>query len=139
MSLVVLPWDTTTKYQFLPLINNPQVFGKTEFHINPPNNLDGLKNIGFTAVISEIKSLTLESGKKVDIKLAKWEFYSPQWATKIILPDSLLPRENRYRFEISFLSQKADNSRKVDFFSVDWSHESQVENATHITKSAVNF
>lgn len=139
MSLVILPWDTTTNYQFLPLINNPQVSGKNEFHINPPNNLDGLKSLGFTAVISEVKSLTLESGKKVEIKLAKWELHSPQWATKIMLPDSLLPSENRYRFEISFLSQKVDNSRKVDFFSVDWNHESQVENATHITKSAVNF
>ncbi len=139
MSLVILPWDTTTNYKFLPLMNNPQVFGRKEFHFNPPDNLDGLRIVGFTAVISEIKSITLDSGKNVDIKLAKWEFHSPQWSDKITLPDSLLPSENHYRFEISFLSQKADNSRNVDFFSVDWNHESQVENATHITKSAVNF
>lgn len=139
MSLVILPWSTTSNYQFLDLVTNPSVVSKQEFNIYPPKKLDSLIDSGYSAVISEITTLNLASGKTIELKSAKWEIYSPTWSNQISLPDLNLAKDKKYRLEVSFLSQKPDNARNVNFYSVNWGYESQTENATHITKSAVNF
>jgi hypothetical protein len=140
MSLVILPWSTSKNYQFLPLMENPKIVSRTEFNITPPQKPTGqIIEAGYTAVISEVKTLTLASGKSVDMKLPQWEIFSPTWNDKIIIPDLNLSKDKKYRLEVSFMSQNPDNARNVNFYSVNWNHESQVENATHITKSAASF
>jgi hypothetical protein len=140
MSLVILPWTASaSNYQFLSLIPNPMVISKQEFNITPPKKLDTLIESGYSAVISEITTINLSAGKTIELKSSKWEIYSPTWSHKITLPDLNLSKDKKYRLEVSFLSQKPDNARNVNFYSVSWNYESQTENATHITKSAVNF
>lgn len=139
MSLVILPWTTSTNYQFLALIDNPQLISPQEFNLFPPKKIENLIESGFSAVISEISTVNLSPGSSIDLKTAKWEIYSPTWNNKIKLPDLNFSKDKKYRLEVSFLSQKPDNARNVSFYSVNWSHELQTENATHITKSAVNF
>lgn len=140
MSLVILPWTASaSNYQFLSLIPNPTMISKQEFNITPPKKLDTLIESGYSAVISEITTINLSAGKTIELKSSKWEIYSPTWNNKITLPDLNLSKDKKYRLEVSFLSQKPDNARNVNFYSVSWNYESQTENATHITKSAVNF
>lgn len=139
MSLVILPWNTHSSYQFLPLIENPKILAKNEFEIFPPtSNLNQLET-GYSAIISELTPINLDDGKIVDVKIPQWEIHSAQWDRKITLPDQILSANKKYRLEVSFLSQNSDNTRKLEYYSVDWNHEFQLEQATHITKSAINF
>lgn len=121
---------------YLPLIADPAMqslypVSVTTETISVPN---GLYASGTMAVLSEI-SETIYNQEAVKISNPKWEVYSSSWEHNIQLPkwpmDITLPKAVVKTFETTYFAQgQAPQNSDV---------KNMLDQATHLTKSAVNL
>lgn len=130
MSVIISTFDNDVKSDFLPLIGNPTVKNKMHYAV-PAVTSSSLNPMTTYAVISDVKTKT--SGGVVSKEPVQvWEVYAPNWVTEIKLPNwewnKVAPLT---RMEVSIVGSVNPTEFPLG--------PEMLENATHVTRSSVDF
>lgn len=133
MSAVIAAIKPNMTFELLPLIENPKILSANEFNISKPNRTtQNINETGTYAVISATSTLRSDIGEMQVVLAREWEIYTTQWIDHIKLPQ-LPNKEERSirRLEVSFMG--STTTRDIEPGSTI------IENATHVTRSAIDF
>jgi hypothetical protein len=130
ISAILSTFDNDVKSEFLPLINNPTVKNKMHYAV-PAVTSATLNPMTTYAVISDVKTKN-EDGVLIKEPVQVWEVYAPKWVTEIKLPNwewnKVAPLT---RMEVSIVGS-------VNPTQIPLGPE-MLENATHVTRSSIDF
>lgn len=130
ISAIISTFDNDVKSDFLPLISNPIVKNKMHYLVPAVTN-STLNPLTTYAVISDIKTKS-QDGVATKEPFQVWEVYAPKWVTEIKLPQwewsKIAPLT---RMEVSIVGS-------VNPSEIPLGPEI-LENATHVTRSSIDF
>lgn len=124
----------------LPLINDPIWNSGSELEIDLPTiPVSEFTEQGMLVVISDMQELTLPDGKVIKYKLPAWEIHVPAWTNKLTIPNLNPAKTSTKRVEVTLLAKTVENPGQQNAITLTSTHEERIENATHLTKSALDF
>ncbi len=138
LSAVVQKTNVSSSIDFLPLIKDPQITRSDEAQLFVPDvPTSKVRRLGTYAAIDNLIRTTNAKGEiQTQIK-KQWEFFGTDWKEKIQVPlfpsrlSSLQTKDRR--LEVMYLGDAGINS-KVLTTGTEF-----IEDATHITRSSVDF
>lgn len=123
------------KFDFLPLLDDPRLLAEKEFFVQAPKAPSGLHPLSTMGILSRLVTVKNDQGSQQVIANRIWEIYSANWVEKIRLPEFPEKRQPRVRlgqrFEFIFVGSKYVDSVPMG--------QAVVENASHITRSSMDF
>ena len=137
-SAVIQPANHSQAFEFLPIVQPPQLHGKTLVLAPPTHSVAGIEATLTYAALSKVE--ILQSGKlKLEKKTPQWELYATDWASSLDLPEMPVTRRvdatellAPMRWEALFGGQPAGTPKATV-------GPDTLEKVSHVTRSAVDI